>query len=61
MAPRESGSGFLSIVSFQLKKLVEKPKPVLKREENGDDVNGNIDISLDDEEEWQVSNSHSGF
>lgn len=45
---------FLS-VSLQLKKLVEKPKPVPKKEENGDDVNGNIDVALDDDEEWQVN------
>lgn len=33
---------------------MEKPKPVPKKEENGDDVNGNTDLSVDDDDEWQV-------
>lgn len=34
---------------------MEKPKAPPKKEENGvDDVNGNTDVSLDDDEEWQV-------
>lgn len=44
----------LQTLQFQLKKLVEKPKLPPKKEENGNDVNGNTGLSVDDEEEWQV-------
>lgn len=43
----------LKFFILQLKTLVEKPN---KPEENGqDDINGNTDHSVDDEEEWQVN------
>lgn len=48
----------ISTISYsllQLKKLVEKPKAVPKPEASSEEVNGNTDLSLDDEEEWQVN------
>lgn len=43
----------LKLFILQLKTLVEKP---IKPEENGqDDINGNTDHLVDDEEEWQVN------
>lgn len=48
----------ISTVSYsllQLKKLVEKPKAVPKPEASTEEVNGNTDLPLDDEEEWQVN------
>jgi hypothetical protein len=34
---------------------VEKPKIIPKKEENGDDVNGNVEVvGDDDDDEWQV-------
>jgi hypothetical protein len=36
-----------------MKKLVEKPKEFPKDEEKRDDVNGNVEATVDDDE-WQV-------
>lgn len=53
---------FLILFLFQLKKLVEKPKAVPKKEENGDDeLNGNTEISVDDDDEWQVGKKSFTF